>query len=48
MKSQKYTSLKMRVFVDDITALVKGRSRELAEMSKKVNKKLTEEVEKKI
>ena len=41
-----YPSLKMRVFVDDITALVKGRNKEVAEMEKKVMKKL-EEVEKK-
>ena len=39
--------MKLRVFVDDITALVKGRSKEPAEMTKKVMKKLKEEVEKK-
>ena len=33
--------------MDDITALVKGKSREVAEMAKKVMKKLKEEVEKK-
>ena len=33
--------------MDDITALVKGRNQEVAEMSKKVMKKLKEEVEKK-
>ena len=42
-----YTPLKLRVFVDDITALVKGRNKEVAEMAKKVMKKLKEEVEKK-
>ena len=40
-------SLKLRVFVDDITALVKGRNKDGAEMAKKVMKKLKEEVEKK-
>ena len=39
--------LKLRVFVDNITALVKGRDKEGAEMAKKVMKKLKEEVEKK-
>ena len=40
-------SLKLRVFVEDTTALVKGRSVEVAEMAKKkVMKKLQEEVEK--
>ena len=42
-----YPSLKLRVFVDDITALVKGRNKEAAEMAKKVMKKLKEEVERK-
>ena len=42
-----YPPLKLRVFVDDITALVKGRHKEMAEMAKKVMKKLKEEVEKK-
>ena len=41
-----YSPLKLRVFVDDITALVKGRNKEVAEMAKKVMKKLKEEVEK--
>ena len=36
--------LKLMVFVDDITALVKGKSKEVAEMTKKVMKKLKEEV----
>ena len=39
--------LMLRVFVDDITALVKGRNKEVADMAKKVMKKLKEEVEKK-
>ena len=42
-----YTTLKLRVFVDDLTALVKGKNKEEAEMAKKVMKKLKEEVEKK-
>ena len=42
-----YPPLKLRVFVHDITALVKRRNKEVAEMAKKVMKKLTEEVEKK-
>ena len=33
--------------MDDITALRKGKNREVAEMEKKVMKKLTEEVERK-
>ena len=33
--------------MDDITALVNGRKNEVAEMAKKVTKKLKEEVEKK-
>ena len=36
MRSQTFTPLKLRVFVDDITALQKGESREVAEMAKKV------------
>ena len=43
-----YTPLKLRVFVDDITALLKVRKqRKVAEMAKKVMKKLKEEVERK-
>ena len=42
-----YAPLKLRVFVDDITALVKGRNKEVAETAKKVMKNLKEEVEKK-
>ena len=37
----------MTVFVGDITALVKGRIKDVAEMAKKVMKKLKVEVEKK-
>ena len=39
--------MKLKVFVDDITALVKRKNKEVAEMSKKVMKKLKEEVPKK-
>ena len=39
--------LKLWVFVDDITALLTEKNREVAEMAKKVMKKLKEEVEKK-
>ena len=42
-----YPPVKLRVFVDDITALVLGRNKELAEMAMKVMKRLSEEVEKK-
>ena len=35
-----YPSLELMVFVDDVTALVKGRDKEVAEMAKKVMKKL--------
>ena len=35
MNFQTYRPLKMRVFVDDITALVKGRNKEVAEMTEK-------------
>ena len=42
-----YPPLKLRVFVDDITALVKGRNQEVADMGKKVVTNLKEEVEKK-
>ena len=41
-----YPPLKLRGFVDDITALVRGRNKEVAEMVKKVMKELNEEVEK--
>ena len=42
-----YPPLKLRVFVGDVTALLKGRNRERVEMAKKVMKKLEEEVEEK-
>ena len=46
MKLQKnYPPLKMRVSVDDITALLMERNKEVAEMAKKVMRKLKEEVE---
>ena len=45
--TKNYPPLKLRVFVDDITALPKGKHREVAEKAKKVMKKLKEEVEKK-
>ena len=41
-----FPTLKLRVCVDDITALVKGKNEEVAEIAKKVMKKLKEEVEK--
>ena len=37
-----YPPLKLRVFVDDITALVKGRNKEVAEMAKKCDDKAEE------
>ena len=40
-----FPSLKLRVFVDDIMALVKGRNKDVAEMSKNVMKTLKEEME---
>ena len=42
-----YQPLKLRVFVDDITALLIGRNKGVAEMAKKVMRKLKEEVEEK-
>ena len=42
-----YPLLKLRVLVDDITAFVRGRDKEVAEMAKKVMKRQREEVEKK-
>ena len=42
-----YQPVKLRVFVDDITALLIGRNKEVAEMAKKVMRKLKEEVEEK-
>ena len=44
---KKYPPSKLRDFVDDVTALVKGRNKEVAEMATKVTEKLKEEVEKK-
>ena len=44
--TKKIPPLKLRVFVDDITALLMGKNTELAEMAKKVMKKLKEEVDK--
>ena len=41
-----YPPLMLRFFVYDITALVKGRNKEVAEMAKQVMEKLAEEVEK--
>ena len=45
--AKNYPPLKLRVFVVDITALLMGENREVAEMAKKVMKKLKEEVERK-
>ena len=42
-----YTPLKLRVFVDDTTALLMEKNKEVAEMAKKVMRRLREEVEKK-
>ena len=42
-----YPPLKLRGFVDDITALLIEKKREVAEMAKKVMKKLKEEVDRK-
>ena len=42
-----YPPLKLRVFVDDITALFVGKNEKVAEMAKRVMKRLREEVEKK-
>ena len=42
-----YPPLKLRVFVDDITALLRERNKVVAEMAKKVMKKLKEEVQRK-
>ena len=41
-----YPPLKLRVFVDDITALLMVKNEEVAEMAKKVMKRLREKVEK--
>ena len=42
-----YPLLTSRVFVDDITAFMNGRNKELVEMAEKVLKKLIMEVEEK-
>ena len=42
-----YPPLKLRVFVDDITAPLREKKKVMAEMARKVMKKLKEEVEKK-
>ena len=42
-----YHPLKLRVFVDDITALLRGKNKVVVEMTKKVMKKFKEEVERK-
>ena len=42
-----YPPLKFGVFVSDITALLIGKNKEVAEMARKVMKKLQEEMEKK-
>ena len=45
--TQIYPPLKLRVFVDDITALLMEKNKASAEIPKKVMKKLKEEVERK-
>ena len=42
-----FPPLKLRVFADDITALLMVKNKVVAEMAKKVMRKLKEEVEKK-
>ena len=42
-----YSPLKLRVFVDDITALLRRKNKVVAEMAKKLMKILKEEVERK-
>ena len=39
--------LKLRIFVDGNTALLKGRNKEVAQMAKKVMRKLERKVEEK-
>ena len=46
-ESKIYLPLKLRVFVDDITAPLIGKNKEVAEMAKKAMKKCKEEVDKK-
>ena len=45
--TKNYPPLKLRVFVDDITALLKRKNKVVAEMAKKLMKILKEEVERK-
>ena len=45
--TKNYPPLKLRVFVDDITALLMEKNKVVAEMAKKVMKKWKEEVERK-
>ena len=45
--TQIYPLLELKVFVDDITAFLNGRNKELVEMAEKVFKKLKREVEEK-
>ena len=45
--TKNYPPLELRVFVDDITALLMGKNKLVAEMAKKVMKRPREEVEKK-
>ena len=47
MLQKNYPPLKLRVFVNDITALLRRRNKVVAEMAKEVLKKLKEEVERK-
>ena len=45
--TEMYSPLKLSVFVDDITALLMEKNKQVAKMAKKVMKKLREEMEKK-
>ena len=42
-----YPRLKLRVFVDDVTALLRWKTKVVAEMAKKMMKKWKDEVERK-
>ena len=46
--TQIHPPLKLRVFVDDITALLMGKNKVVAEMARKVLKKLEEEVQRNV
>ena len=46
-QSEVTNTLKMMVFVDDITAFMKGRNKELVEMAEKILDKLNMDVEEK-